>query len=358
MDTGQNSFIESLNGEIPTPEQAAQLLELAMQGESGAPNPQTGGEPGVTTDTGTAQPAGDAGKTDANAGGAAPAGATPEDAVVDPAKAVVLAKDGVHTIGYEKLVEARQSAQQYKAQAEAALAEAEAAKAELTRLQAAAQARADAGQAATMVDNQVAAAQAAIDAGVDPAIFGDFSEEALTRGIQTLVKAQVAAEVRAAVSQQLEPIQRKQAEDAGNAHYNAIYERHPDADSIAESKELADWIGSQPSFVQDGYRAVLEKGTTQQVIELFDRFKQATGKAPASAAQDPQANADQVKAQAKKVVAQAAAPIPTSLTDFPGGRPAGVTREEAMADMSGPDMLEAMQAMTPDQIEAILNRSL
>ncbi len=335
----QNSFIESLNGEVPTPDQAAQLLEMAGQGDSGTNAPQTGSEPTASTDTG-ASPTGEAGNTDTNAD-------------LDPAKALIMAKDGKHTIGYEKLVEARESAKQYKAQAEAA-------QAELLRLQEEAQARAAAGDAATKVDNQVAAAQAAIDAGTDPAIFGDFSEEALAKGIQTLVKAQVADEVKAAVSQALAPIQRKQIADDATAHYNAIYEKHPDADSIAESKELADWIASQPSFVQNGYRNVLDKGTTNEVIELFDRFKQATGIAQAPAETNQQNSAEQVKARAKAAVANAAAPIPTSLTDIPGGKPGGVTFEEQLAAMTGPEMLQAMEAKgwSPQQIETYLNRSL
>ena len=347
MNTTEQGIYQSLDGDKPSPEQAAQLLELALQGDTGAAAPEKGNEPGVTTGTGEAQPTGDAGKTGTEGGNAG--GGEGNDP--DPANTVILAKDGKHTIGFEKLVEARQSAQHYKAQLEAA-------QGELARLQAEAQQRADAGQTATQVDNQVATAQAAIDAGVDPAIFGDFSEEALAKGIQTLVAAQVAAQVQQQVSQALAPLQQKQAQEAGNAHYEAIYAKHPDADSIAESKELADWIGSQPSFVQAGYQAVLEKGTTSEVIELFDRFKQATGIATAAGAAGPQVNADQVRAQAKAAVASASGAVPTSLSDFPGGRPAGVTREEAMADMTGPDLLENMAAMTPQQIETFLNRSL
>ena len=334
----QESFIQSLDGEVPTPAQAAQLLEMALQGETGT-NPETGGEPAASTVNGDG-PVGEAGKTDT--------GSTDE---LDPANTVILAKDGKHTIGYNKLVEARESAQNYKAQLETA-------QAELARLQTEAQERAAAGQVATQVDTQVATAQAAIDAGADPAIFGDFSEEALAKGIQTLVEAKVDARVDAILKQKLAPIQQKQQEDATEQHYGAIYEKHPDADSIAESKELAAWIGSQPTFVQAGYKDVLDKGTTDQVIELFDRFKQATGMTQATAQPDPQKNAAAVKAAAKAAVANAAGTVPTSLSDFPGGRPSGATRAEAMADMTGPELLEDMTNMTPQQIETFLNRSL
>ena len=71
--------------------------------------------------------------------------ATSQTSVPDPAKAVILAKDGVHTIPYAKLEEARQGSHHCKAMAEAAAAEQDALKAQ-------AQQRADAGDAPTTAD--------------------------------------------------------------------------------------------------------------------------------------------------------------------------------------------------------------
>lgn len=326
----QNEFIQSLNGEIPTPQQAAQLLEMTMQQGDTGTQPDTSGAPTTATDEGAGTQAGDAGKTG------------PNDEGMNADNTVIMAKDGKHTIGYDKLVDARKGEQHWKSQFDAA-------NAELAALRAQAEARAASGQAPTGADVQVATAQAAIDAGANPDIFGDFSEEAIAKGIQTLVDAKV----EAIVAQKLEPIQKKQANEEADQHYNAIYSKHPDADSLVESKELADWIGSQPSFVQAGYKDVLDKGTTDQVIELFDRFKQATGSAQARAESQ-----DEIRARAKSAVAQATPAVPASLSDFPGGRAGGVTRDEVMAGMNGPDMLEAMADMTPQQIDAYLNRRL
>ena len=337
--TQQNEFIQALQGDL-TPEQAAQLLELGELGDTGV-MPDDGGAPDASLDAGDAGNAGgDAGTNQPNTEAAAAAG----DAEPDPANAVVLAKDGKHTIPYDKLVQAREGEKHWKAQAEAA-------QRRLDELEADRAARAEAGEAPTKTDNQVAAAQAAIDQGVDPGIFGDFSEEALAKGIATLV----ANQVEARVSKALEPLQAKQATDATKSHYEAIYQAHPDADSIAESKELADWIASQPSFVRSSYEQVFTKGSTTEVIELFDRFKQATGatQQPAAAATDPEA----VKAAAKAAIANAPAATPASLTDFPGGRPAGLTKAEALAGMTdGREMLDNMANMTPEQIEDLLNR--
>ena len=336
--TQQHEFIQALQGDL-TPEQAAQLLDLGELGDTGA-MPDNGGAPDASTDAGDAGNAdGDAGTNQPNTEAAAAAG----DAEPDPANAVVLAKDGKHTIPYDKLVQAREGERHWRAQAEAA-------QRQLESLEADRAARAEAGEAPTKADNQVAAAQAAIDQGVDPGIFGDFSEEALAKGIATLV----ASQVEARVSKALEPLQAKQAGDAIKSHYEAIYQAHPDADSIAESRELADWVASQPSFVRSSYEQVFTNGSTTDVIELFDRFKQATGatQQPA-AATDPEA----VKAAAKAAIANAPAATPASLTDFPGGRPAGLTKAEALAGMTdGREMLDSMDNMTPEQIEDLLNR--
>lgn len=335
--TQQTEFIQALEGDL-TPEQAVQLLELGEMGDTGTQLPDNGGEPDASPDAGGADAGGDAGKTQSNSDAAAAPAADAE-----PATPVILAKDGKHTIPYDKLVEAREGEKHWKAQAEAAQRQLEA-------LQAQSQARAEAGQAPTQTDNQIAAAQAAIDAGVDPGIFGDFSEEALAKGIATLVAAQVEARVNKA----LEPIQAKQASEATSAHYGAIYAAHPDADSIAESKELADWIASKPVYLQGAYQAVFAQGSAQDVIALFDEFKQATGvtQQPAATAPTP----DAVKAAAKAAIANAPAATPASLTDFPGGRPAALSKAEALAGMDGREMLDNMQDMSAEQIENLLNR--
>lgn len=338
----QNEFIQSNGGDL-TPQQAAQLLEMG-NGDTSTPALEQGGEPEATPEVVT--------KVDTPVDeGKNPTNTDPATTDPDPANTVILAKDGKHTIGYEKLVEAREGEKRWKAQAEAA-------QQQLADLQAEAQRRAEAGQAPTATDNQVAAAEAAIAQGTDPGLFGDFSEEAMAKGIQTLVEQKVAAQVDARVNERvkaaLEPLQRKQATEAVEAHYGAIYEKHPDADSIVESKELADWIAEQPSFVRDAYSSVFETGTTGQVIELLDRFKQANGSTQAATT-----NTEDVKAAAKAAIASAKPPVPTSLSDFPGGRPgAGASHTEVLAAMNAHELSDAMQNMTPEQIEKFLNRRI
>lgn len=338
----QDEFIQSLEGDI-TPEQAAQLLEMG-EGDTGDPEP--GSEPDATsTEQGDDQKAAAAENeqqkmTEGDGDGQG-------EGEPDPENAVILAKDGKHTIPYDKLVEARERAKA----AEARAAEVES---KLAEYQQAAEQRKAEGEAPTEADTNAAVAQAAIDQGVDPEIFGDFSEEALAAGIQKLVDLRVQAKVEQLVSEKLAPLQQKAAQESASAHLQAIYEAHPDADSIVESKELADWMGSQPSFVQQAMQQVLQEGSTQEVIELFDQFKKATG--TTQAAQAP-AHAD-VKAAAKRVIASAKPDIPNSLTDLQGGKPGSTTLDEAMSNMDGADLLEAMAEMPPEKIEQFLNRRL
>lgn len=286
-------------------------------------------------------------------GAQAPAG-QPEP---DPSKAVVLARDGVHTIPYEKLEQARQGEQHWKAQAAAALEK-------LASLEAQAQQRADNGQAPTKQDQAVATAAAAIEQGADPAMFGDFSDKAIAEGIHKLhtqsrdalrqeLKAELLEEVRRELKNDLAPIQKLHADTTTQSHYGAILQKHPDADSIVESKELAEWIASQPSFARAGFQAVLQKGTTAEVIEFFDTFKAATGKTNQQTTAAPVAVADAAKA----ALAKAKPVVPTSLSEIPAGSKAPHDEAQALMEMSDSNVMGSFLGKSPEQIRALLDRA-
>lgn len=321
-----------------TPEQAAQLLSLGIQGDTGAPSPELSSGP-------AAAPA----PTDAS-----PQPAAQPEPELTPENAVILAKDGKHTISYDKLVQARETARAAQTEAQTLAAQLQAAQQQLADLQAQAQARADAGQAPTATDTQVAAAQAAIEAGANPALFGDFSEEALAKGITTLVEQQVAARMEA-INAKLKPIEQQAATDATTAHFNAIYSAHPDADSLVESQEFAVWKGAQPAVVRAALDQALEKGSSTDVIEVFSAFKAATQQqSPPAAGKGAMTPAEAAKA----AIAKASAPIPASLSDIPGGRVATSNVFEAMNDMNSIEMSQAAMSMTPEQVEAWLNSQI
>ena len=342
--TQQTEFLQQhAQDGVMTPEQAAQFLEL-VEGDTGTKLPDTSSVP-------SAAPAKAAASTDQaaelepskNAGELPP----PSDVQPDPANTVILAKDGKHTIPYSKLEEARQAEQ-------AARAAAQAAQAELAALRAQAEQRAAAGVAPTAADNASALVVKALETGdVDPAIFGDFSEGAMAKGIATLIK-QGFVELR----QEIAPLKEQQQLSEAEKHYAAIYQAHPDADSVAESQELDSWIASKPSFVRDAYRAVLDpqgKGTAAQVIELFSAFKKETGATQAAAAPAPSVDP---KAAAKAAIAAAQPAVPASLSDFPGGRAGASSRMEALDALSPADLAEALEAMPQAQRDLYLSRQM
>lgn len=335
------------NGGDLSPEQAAQLLQMEM----GAPGDT--GTPSVT-DTSNG-PAVAPAQTDATATSTTNAPETPPaEAELTAENAVILAKDGKHTISYDKLLQERAARQAMAAQLEEA-------NQKLAELQAQAQARADAGQAPTQADNNAVAAQAAIDAGVDPDLFGDFTPEAIARGLSTLNAASL-AELRAEIAElrdKLQPIQQQTAKTAAEEHVAAIYGAHPDADSIVESQEFSAWKAAQPSVVRAALDHAMSKGSATDVIEVFSAFKASKGQA--AVPQQPAAPAaPQVSPAeaAKAAIAKAAAPMPASISDIPGGRAGGTNLLEAMDSMNGPEMLSAANGMSQEQIEAWLNSQI
>lgn len=341
----QQELIES-NGGKASPELASQLLELAMNGDTTAQAEETGSEPSTTQadDTATQDTTGGTQQAQEQQAQQQP---QVDESQLNAENAFILAKDGKHTIPYDKLVKARNGEKEWKQKFDEA-------QSQLAQLQAQAQERQDNGQAATIQDNQANLAQQAIDQGVDPAIFGDFSEKDLAAGILKLVNTEVSTQVQQQLKTVLAPIQQQQQLSAEDAHFNEIFTAHPDAESVVESKEFNDWKSAHPSFIQSAYDAVLNNGSAAQVVELIGLYKSGTQSTQQASQQ--QQNPDAVREAAQKAVSQAQTPVPNSLSDLPQGSPAGVTREERLANMSPAELAEEMQGWTQEQREQYMNR--
>jgi hypothetical protein len=336
----QNELIEA-NGGKASPELAAQLLEQALNGDTATA--EEGSQPAATQVQTEATPPTEGEGNTQNAGAQAQQQQL-DESQLNAENAVVLAKDGKHTIPFEKLVEARSQGQEWKQKFDEA-------QQQLAHLRAEAQQRQEEGQAATLQDNQANLAQQAIDRGVDPAIFGDFSEKDLAAGIQKLVDDRVAQMVDQRVNAALSPMHQQQQISAEQAHFNEIFTAHPDAESIVESQEFGNWISKQPSIVQSAYQTVLDQGNAAQVVELLGLYKAET-----QSTQAAQPNNDAVMAAAQQAVKQAQTPVPHSLTDLPAGSPAGVSRDDRVAAMSPAQMLEEMSNWSPEQVEQFMDR--
>ena len=222
--------------------------------------------------------------------------------------------------------------------------------ANLASAESSAQARADAGAAQTQADQNLNTAKAAMEQGVDASLFGDFSEEGIAKGIATLMgslREELRAELREEAARELKPLKEREAKEAVDGHYGAIYAKHPDANEIVQSVEFNAWVKSLPSFQRNAVAAVFDTehgGTAEQVIEVFDTFKAQTGKASAPAAQD--------KGKAPEVQRR----IPNSLSEMAGEQHQDIAQQVmASAGTDNAALLERMQDMTPEQIERVMN---
>ena len=321
--------------------EAQQLLDAAFAGTlnldadaSQAKTPAaTDGEAGNSANTTTEQATG--------------AQATQDDEKPAP----IASKSGEYTIPYEKLTSARTERDQYKAEAAqlreqlASLTAAQASN--FAEAQQQAQLRADAGQAPTQADSNLAMAQAAAAQGVNVAIFGDFSEEGIANGVAQLVaqmEARANARVEEKVNAALAPLREREAQSAVNAHQQAIYGAHPDADEVYESSEFKAWMGSQPSYARAAIEYTLANGTAQQVVEVFSTFKGATGKGtPADAV--------------SKALAKAQQQPPMSLSELPGASASGNGDAERVAALAGDPaaLLDFMAGLSPEKQTRLMN---
>ncbi len=327
--TTQAEFFEknAVDGQLTD----AQMMELLQLPEGDMPTP-----PVAEANSGTPDAASTEQATTDTAQAVAPTTTPTPPAEVQP---TILAKDGVHTIPYDKLVEAREAEKQWRAQAEAA-------QQQLAEMQAKWQ-----QQTAQATPEQLEKqAEDAISKGADPSLFGDFSEEAIAAGVQKLVDARVAA-IEARLSQVVAPLQQAAQVSEVEQARNLVLSKHPDAASIAESAELEQWVQSKPAFVRGAYQQVITGGTPAQVVELLDAFKSETGTLKTAATPDS-------AAVAQAAISKAQQRGPSSLSDIPGGTAGQHDENEAMRQMSAVDLMGKLEGKTPEQIADLMARLL
>ena len=320
----------------PTPEQAAHMLNLAMQGDTGE-QPETDVTPAVEQK-----------QDDAESKEVEQKQAEPEP--------VLLAKDGKHTIPYEELTNARTAAQEAQRQAAEAKAMADALAAQKAELEqrlaeAAQQKQAEQAPQPLPVDEYKAQLRELRKAEAEAMMDGDAEKVVdLREKMDELMERQTAA--RQPVQQPAQPQPKVEQPQGESPHFSAIRAAHPDFESIAESKELKDWIAGQveavPAIakpaVQAEFSRILERGTAADVIGLLSQYK-------AGAAQ----KATSTEAAAAAAVANAKSRTPASLSEIPGAAPAA-DPFAALDSATGVDLVGKLASMSPAQIEAYLNR--
>ena len=278
----------------------------------------------------------------------APQDPAPKEAATPETDAEVVApiasKSGAYTIPYEQLSKAREQAKAFAAENEQLRAQLTAAQeANLISAQQQAQNRADAGSAATASDANLAAAQQAVADGIDPAIFGDFSEESIAKGVTALVEQGV----QKAIAPLMQERQAAAQQNANAAHYQAIYTAHPDADELAQSAEFAAWRESLPAFARGAVDQALTHGDAASVVDVFSTFKASTnqGATPAGS-----------RVQQALATARAQPQVPTSLSEITGQAASSSAAEQVAALAENPAALMArMSDLTPAQLEKLMN---
>ena len=291
-------------GLILTPEQLA-ILEGLNEGEGNGDIKAE--EENPKTEESTDAP--DGGKPDESEKNTSKPEKEPEEA-----EKVIQAKDGKHTIPYEKLTQAREAERAAKAEAE-----------ELRK------------QLEVLKKSNSGKAEESKADDSDKSLFGDLSDEDLKKGVDKLV-AERLKDYDATLKQQ------KAAEE----HYRQIYSAHPDADSIVESKELKEWLDAQAPIVRKAFNDALSNGTTQDVIEAFDMFKSSTAKKDAAPVDDSSKQKEQNQPPVAKKT------VPNTLSDIPAGRDHSAS-ENPLDSLSGNALADKLAGMSESEIEKFLN---
>ncbi len=298
----------------------------------------------------------DKGETEASAtpgadGKAAEAKAEPASPA-EPAKEV-LAQDGKHTIPYSVLERERNRAVQAEATA-AALAE------EVKQLQAGKKPDADSA-AAALSEEDLAQLDQDLP-GVAKVIRAQMSMIEQLTGTVKGIKAGQDVQERSA---EQERIDAEEAAIAANPELVALRT----AMDAKDPKAIARW-----NTVVDAYSALQNDPDLVGLptADLINRAAQgvktlyggnllpagtATPQAPAASPAAPTDAALNAKADAALAAAEkAGTAVPHSLGDIPGGNPPATDEAAAMLGKSGAQLTAEFMTMTPDQIEAKLNR--
>ena len=336
-------------GDAPqTAEDAAQMLAALEEGETGAladgvqesseapdaaaEDAGSGGEDANAPAEGEAEGDTDA-EPEADKGGAT-------EATAD--EAVVLARDGKHTIPYAKLEEARQGAQQWRAQAEALQQQLAALKTQ---------------QQQQPPDGASADETAPDEGDGSTGAFGDFSEEALAKGINKIVNERVAVAMAAVEKRQQELAAQREYQAALKRNEEAELARYSNAVETIQSNEFAAWVGKFPKTIQTAITNTFKEGvggTVDEMLEVLDAYTKDTQGAKPSPSPDLSA----AKTAAKSAIAQAQAAPPSSLSSIPGGRVDGRDVLARLDEMSPAEQLVAFEDMTPEQVERALARAI
>jgi len=263
-----------------------------------------------------------------------------EEVKLEEEKPVILAKDGVHTIEYEKLVEAREEAKLAKQEAEtlkAALAEREALLESLKEAKA---------------QDEATGTTEAMDA-LAASVTEDFPELLELMNIKTATMEKNFQAQIAELQKQIAPALKSSNEQVEEKFFSEVRKHVSDIDEIRESRELIDWVESHPKAVAEGYRQTWQTGSLEDVVKMANAFKATKTPAPAGDTAEQialKAAAAEEKAKGKSV--------PKSLSDIPAGTAAHHDEAEAIKNMTPLAIMGKFANKSSNEILTMLDRTI
>lgn len=116
----------------------------------------------------------------------------------------------------------------------------------------------------------------------DDAILNTFLEEFpdLEKPLTVLVAKKAKEQAEALITSKLSeftPIKQTYEKQMAANHMQAIASSHPDWQELVKSGSVQQWIESQPEYMKVPLNRVYQQGSTEEVIDLLNRFKAMNG---------------------------------------------------------------------------------
>jgi hypothetical protein len=129
--------------------------------------------------------------------------------------------------------------------------------------------------------------------------------ESRLKSVDREINARVYAAVQTVmkhVDPRLTSVEATTISESAERHFSALHTAHSDYDAVIP--KVAEWIKTQPAYLQPAMQGVYDSGTTQDVLALVGDYKKATGASvvdagAAAVAAKAKADADAAKARAK-----------------------------------------------------------
>lgn len=109
------------------------------------------------------------------------------------------------------------------------------------------------------------------------------------------------------VAKEISPLLSQVRTVSERSHLDDLYNAVQDYDDVRD--KVIEWAGKQPAYLQPAYQHVIQQGTVDEVADLVDRFRQATGYGAQSAPAPAARRRESELPTATKQAAAALAPV-------------------------------------------------